>query len=221
MKRISIVAAIFFLVSCVPLYGQPAGPASSQPQQLKPSDAPEPPSDELAYLPPDVETEMVLPESDEMPLQEMAETDAPFEEENGFAALPRGIGKLNLTDTQKKDVDKIVFDAAKQTIAQRAKVATARLELRQLFKADSPDKNAIEKKMNEIADLSTQIRIDHVDGWFAINKLLTPDQQKIWKHTLAMHAQMVHRAIARHFGNSWQHPQVDRRAGAHDDAPRP
>jgi Spy/CpxP family protein refolding chaperone len=60
--------------------------------------------------------------------------------------------KLNLTDEQKKDIENIHFNAEKQSIAQNAKVETLHLELRQLLKADSPDKSAIEKKMREIAD---------------------------------------------------------------------
>ena len=52
------------------------------------------------------------------------------------------MGKLNLTDEQKKDVEKIHFDAEKQTIAQKAKVETARVELQQTLKADVPDKSA-------------------------------------------------------------------------------
>jgi Spy/CpxP family protein refolding chaperone len=94
------------------------------------------------------------------------------------------MGKLNLTDEQKKDVEKIHFDAEKQTIAQKAKVETAQIELQQLLKADTPDKTAIEKKINDIADLKVQMHMIKINSWFAINKLLTPDQQKVWKKVL-------------------------------------
>ncbi len=96
----------------------------------------------------------------------------------------RFMEKLNLTDEQKKDVEKIHFDAEKQTIAQKAKVETAGIELRQLLKADAPDKSAIEKKINDIADLRVQMHMIKINSWFAINKLLTPDQQKVWKKVL-------------------------------------
>jgi Spy/CpxP family protein refolding chaperone len=98
--------------------------------------------------------------------------------------IQKFMGKLNLTDEQKKDVEKIHFDAEKQTIAQKAKVETARVELQQLLKADAPDKSAIEKKMNDIADLEVQMHMIKINSWFAINKLLTPDQQKTWKKVL-------------------------------------
>ncbi|MGD1044544.1 MAG: Spy/CpxP family protein refolding chaperone [Bacteroidota bacterium] len=94
------------------------------------------------------------------------------------------MGKLNLTDEQKKDVEKIHFDAEKQTIAQKAKEETARVELRQLLKADAPDKSAIEKKMNDIADLRVQMHMIKINSWFAVNKLLNPEQQKTWKKVL-------------------------------------
>ena len=94
------------------------------------------------------------------------------------------IGKLNLTEGQKKDVEKIGVDMAKQLVDQRANLATARIDLRQLFKADNPDKSAIEKKINEMADIGVQLHMIKINSWFAINKLLTTDQQKIWKKAL-------------------------------------
>jgi Spy/CpxP family protein refolding chaperone len=94
------------------------------------------------------------------------------------------MAKLNLTDEQKKDVEKIHFDAEKQTIAQKAKVETAHVELQQLLKADAPDKSAIEKKISDIANLKVQMHMIKINSWFAINKLLTPDQQKTWKKVL-------------------------------------
>jgi Spy/CpxP family protein refolding chaperone len=229
MKRILVLAIVLLLIGSVQLYAQEAGSAPPSPieQQLHPAETPEPYSEELAYLPPaESEMDMLLPEDEEMPPQGIEDAGMPrhFQGHDEAAVLPRILGKLKLTDAQKKDVDKILFDAAKQTIAQHAKVATARLELRQLFKVDSPDKNAIEKKINEIADLSSQIHINRVDGWFAVNKLLTPDQQKIWKHALADHSRMGHGKYAGHFsGEGRQHPQPfqHRHIPADGDIPDP
>ncbi len=94
------------------------------------------------------------------------------------------IAQLKLTEEQKKDFDKIHVDMEKQEIAQKAKNETARVELRQLFKADTPDKSTIEKKLSEIANLEVQMHIIKIDSWFAINALLTPEQQKTWKKAL-------------------------------------
>jgi Spy/CpxP family protein refolding chaperone len=103
---------------------------------------------------------------------------------NDVRAVHRVMGKLNLTDAQKKDVEKIHFDAEKQTVAQNAKLATGRIELQQLLASENPEKSAIEKKINEMADVGAQLRIIKLNSWFAVNKLLTPDQQKIWKKVL-------------------------------------
>jgi Spy/CpxP family protein refolding chaperone len=94
------------------------------------------------------------------------------------------IKDLKLTEEQKKDVDKIRLAMEKQQIAQKAKNETARLDLQQLFKEDNPNKPAIEKKLNEVANLEVQMRMIKVDSWFAVNKLLTLEQQKTWKKAL-------------------------------------
>jgi Spy/CpxP family protein refolding chaperone len=103
------------------------------------------------------------------------------------------IEQLKLSEEQKKDFDKIHVDMEKQEIAQKAKNETARVELRQLFKADNPDKSAIEKKMNEIADLEVQMHMIKINSWFDINKLLTPEQQKTWKKALEHGSEMQQR----------------------------
>ena len=117
--------------------------------------------------------------------------------ENGFGRK-RFMEQLKLTDAQKKDFDNLHVDMQKQLVAQRAKIATARIDLRQLFKSDTPDRSAIEKKMSEIADLGVQSRMIRVNTWFAVNKILTPDQQKIWKKALAAAPEMARRAFRFH-----------------------
>jgi Spy/CpxP family protein refolding chaperone len=105
----------------------------------------------------------------------------------GSMAGPRGqrfMQQLKLTDQQRKDISDLRMEMAKQAIAEQAKIKTARLELAELFKADSPDKSAIETKVEEISGLQTGIRQARIDHWFAVNKLLNPDQQKIWKSML-------------------------------------
>lgn len=106
----------------------------------------------------------------------------------GFGMMER----LKLTDEQKKEMEKMRFDMAKQAIDREAKVKTARVELAQLFRADNPDKGTIEKKINEISQFQAQGKLAHVNHWFAVNKLLTPEQQKIWKNMLGQ-AMAMHR----------------------------
>ena len=88
---------------------------------------------------------------------------------------------LRLTDGQEKDFMKLRFDIQKKQTEARAKVQTAQIELRELFTADNPDRPAIEKKIKEIADLKTKLQLNRIDHWFAVNKILKPEQKKIWK----------------------------------------
>jgi Spy/CpxP family protein refolding chaperone len=111
------------------------------------------------------------------------------------AAMRHGkmLEKLNLSDSQKKDVDKINTDFAKQRVDQQARIKTEAIDLRALLRADTPERTAIEKKINEISDLQAKNRMLRVDHWFAVNKVLNPDQQKIWKT-------MLNRPMTERFG---------------------
>jgi Spy/CpxP family protein refolding chaperone len=102
----------------------------------------------------------------------------------GQAMGERFMQQLKLTDAQRKQIGDLRLEMAKQAIDQQAKINTARLELVELFRADTPDKAAIEKKADEISRLQNQLRMARIDHWFAVNKLLNPDQQKIWKQML-------------------------------------
>jgi Spy/CpxP family protein refolding chaperone len=106
-----------------------------------------------------------------------------FDDEN----MPPGkhreafIEKLNLTSDQQKQFDKLHSDMQKSQIAQRAKVQTLRLELKDLFNEDNPSRTKIEAKLGEITKLQGDMKTSHVGFWFDVNKILTADQQKIWK----------------------------------------
>ena len=119
--------------------------------------------------------------------------------DHGFG-LQKIIGKLNLTEAQRKDVEKIGVDMAKQMVTLKANLATAKIDLRQLLKADIPEKSAIEKKINEMANIGVQLRMNKINSWFAINKLLTPEQQKIWKKVLENAPAMRERRMKNQFG---------------------
>lgn len=95
--------------------------------------------------------------------------------------------ELKLTDAQQEQFKKISFDVQKKQIELRSKLATARLELRRLMDADASDKTAIEKKFNEIAATQTAMKMNRYNGWLEKNKVLTPEQQKIWKKALLHH----------------------------------
>ncbi len=103
----------------------------------------------------------------------------------------RLLNQLKLSEDQKKEVQKLRFDLEKQLVAQRAKLQTAGIELRQLLQADNPDRAAIEKKMNEMVQLGLQSGSLLLNQWFAVNKLLNADQQKVWRQMLTRAAEVM------------------------------
>lgn len=98
----------------------------------------------------------------------------------------RVIDELNLTEQQQEAVNEIHDKAMRDAIARRAQIANMRLDVRKLFAADQPDQAAIERKLGEISRLQAEAKTQRVKTWFAINTLLTPEQQKIWKTKVGM-----------------------------------
>ena len=96
----------------------------------------------------------------------------------------KAMEELKLTEDQQKKMQDMRFDIMKQMASHRAKVATAAIEFRELAAKDNPDKAALEKKIKEISDLRAQGQTMMLNHWFNVNKLLTPEQQKVWKKTL-------------------------------------
>jgi len=107
------------------------------------------------------------------------------------------IKQLKLTGDQEKDIQKIILEMKKQMIDQKAKMQKSQLDLEETLKAETPDKSAIEDKIKEMSDLRVRMHLMKVDSWFDVNKLLTPEQQKIWRQALetcqAMECQMMDR----------------------------
>ena len=101
----------------------------------------------------------------------------------------RGVLKmLKLTDDQQKQLEKIQSDLQKKQIALRSKLETMRVDLRDLLRADSPDQAKIESQLTDISKVQNEMKLDAVGHWFSVNKMLTPEQQKIWKEHRRMMA---------------------------------
>lgn len=97
---------------------------------------------------------------------------------------PMLFSRLKLTDQQKAEVQKIRLNMMQKQIDVRANIAHARIDYEELASAANPDQNALSAKLADIAKLQGQLRTNKLDGWFAINKILTPEQQKLWKKVL-------------------------------------
>jgi Spy/CpxP family protein refolding chaperone len=93
---------------------------------------------------------------------------------------------LNLTEPQKVQMEKLRTELEKKQVTVHGKIAVLRVELKELFQAENPDRSAIEKKMKEVSDLQHQIKINGLDHLFAVKAILTPEQQKMWKKHMLM-----------------------------------
>jgi Spy/CpxP family protein refolding chaperone len=106
--------------------------------------------------------------------------------------MPRHAGRemmeeLKLTDAQKGQMEKLRTELEKKQVAVQGRIAVLRVELKELFQAENPDRGAIEKKMKEVSDLQHQLKVNGLDHLFAVKGILTADQQKLWKqHMLKM-----------------------------------
>ena len=111
-------------------------------------------------------------------------SEAPMNRPKPRMERPDPIARLKLTDEEKGQMKELRFETAKREIDLQSKLALSKLELARLFASEQPDRNAIEKKMNEVAANKTALEMNKINGWFEANKLLTPDQQKEWREVL-------------------------------------
>jgi Spy/CpxP family protein refolding chaperone len=94
------------------------------------------------------------------------------------------LDKLQLTDVQKEQMQKLRLDLEKKQIPIQEKIRMTRLDMKELMLADKPDKGAIEKLMKTVSDLQFQEKVNVVEHMFAVKDILTPEQQKIAKEHL-------------------------------------
>ncbi|MGE5325980.1 MAG: Spy/CpxP family protein refolding chaperone [Deltaproteobacteria bacterium] len=85
---------------------------------------------------------------------------------------------LGLTDDQSNRLRQIVIDTEKNTIKTRADMAVRQIELRELMRADNPDRDAVMKKLDEVSALRSQMMKQHVEALLSAKSVLTPEQQK-------------------------------------------
>jgi Spy/CpxP family protein refolding chaperone len=85
---------------------------------------------------------------------------------------------LGLTDDQTARLRQIVVDTQKSNITTGAEMAVRGIELRELLRVDSPDRDAVMKKIDQISALRTGILKQDVDALLKAKTVLTPEQQK-------------------------------------------
>ena len=100
---------------------------------------------------------------------------------HGFLALldnSRLRTYLELTDSQVDQLRKIAVDTEIATAKDRADVRVRRIELRELLRAENPDRAAVMQKVQEISQAREQLMKQRIDALLSAKKVLTPEQQK-------------------------------------------
>jgi Spy/CpxP family protein refolding chaperone len=96
----------------------------------------------------------------------------------GLADNSRLRAYLNLTDQQADRLHQISVDSRKSSVKTRADLELRNIELRELLRADSPDHDAVMKKVQEVSELRGQMMKQHMETLLAARSVLTPEQQK-------------------------------------------
>ena len=89
----------------------------------------------------------------------------------------RHVKGLDLSAQQRQKVGELRVAMITKTAPVKAQVEVKRAELRQLWQAKSPSKQAIVRKMNEIDALHRQLRDARVDFRLGVIAVLTPAQR--------------------------------------------
>jgi len=85
---------------------------------------------------------------------------------------------LGLSDEQANRLRQVMVEAEKSALKTRADLGVRRIELRELMRADQPDRDAGMKKVQEISDLRGQMMKQRIESLLASKAILTPEQQQ-------------------------------------------
>jgi Heavy-metal resistance len=98
---------------------------------------------------------------------------------------PRARQMLGLSDQQADSLRKLVIDTETFTITTGANIAVDTIELRELLRADKPDKAAVKTKGDEISKDTSELINHYLDAILSAKAMLTPEQQKTIREYLA------------------------------------
>ncbi len=91
--------------------------------------------------------------------------------------------KLNLTEKQKEDFDKIRFSHEETTIDLTAKLKKNRLELKKMIGEKSIDGNELMKITEKGNNLRSELVTSKTKMWLEVYKILDDSQKEVWvKH---------------------------------------
>jgi len=98
--------------------------------------------------------------------------------ENSPAAKIRElIESLNLTEEQKTEIKNIDLNFQKELLGLRNDIEINQLEIKILFLETEPNLVKIRAKLQEIADLQTELKMKGIEEYLAVKSILTSEQQ--------------------------------------------
>jgi len=89
--------------------------------------------------------------------------------------------QLNLSAEQEQQIKDLRYQQQKKAIDLKSQVEKNRLEIKHQITSDNFDENKILELTEANSKIQAELKTSKIKTWLAINKLLTPEQQKIWK----------------------------------------
>ena len=99
------------------------------------------------------------------------------EKKEGAAPAPKGPNKLGLTEDQRKKRQSIRMKTAKDVLPLKNQLGEKKAHLRTITTVDKPDMNEINKTIDEMAALRTQIEKKKIAARMEIRGLLNDEQR--------------------------------------------
>jgi Spy/CpxP family protein refolding chaperone len=96
---------------------------------------------------------------------------------------------LGLADEQRKKIEDITFNLQRTMVQQEAALRVQQLDLERLMRADSPDRGAIDKKIQEISQAQAAVMRTSINGVLDMRNVLTKEQQEKLKEFVRQRAQ--------------------------------
>lgn len=91
-------------------------------------------------------------------------------------------GMMDLTEEQQAKIEELKTNLEKAILPMKTKLGVKQAELQELLVAENPNKAAIDKKIDEISGLRTQMQKKHINHRLEVRALLTPEQRVKFDH---------------------------------------
>jgi len=99
-------------------------------------------------------------------------------EDSPAAKMKELVESLDLSEEQKTEIKKIDLYFQKEMLGLKNKVEINQLEIKILFLEAEPNLVKIRAKLQEIADLQTELKMKGIEEYLVVKGILTPEQQE-------------------------------------------